>query len=441
MTIQPNPKQLISCEECGLVVQIPRLEPGHQAQCPRCAHSLTKVNSKPYQGVIAVAIACLVMLVLSVSFPFMSFSVQGLSQEITLLHAAKMLAHFQNVLLAGLLLATVLVLPAVYISFILYLQIKAAKSLTHPLSDKQRRFYAALCRILFRVEPWLMVDVFLIGILVSLVKIASLADVGMGNSFWAFCIYTVLVVKCISMVDRHWLWQHFIPAIEVEGIKEGDTHLNHNHIGCHTCHQINPIEQTKHQRCIRCGSLVHEYDPHENLQKAWAWLIASIVFYIPANLYPMMYTVSLGHAEGSTIMEGVVLLWSLGSYPIAAVIFFASIFIPIAKMLALAWLYYNAGKPIDLPAEESAARLKVYRLTEFIGRWSMIDIFVVAILVALVQLQNLMAIYPGPAALFFAAVVIFTMLSAMVFDSRILWNKPQNDAQEPITNSTEKAKI
>lgn len=140
-------------------------------------------------------------------------------------------------------------------------------------------------------------------------------------------------------------------------------------------------------------------------------------------------------------MEGVVLLWSLGSYPIAAVIFFASIFIPIAKMLALAWLYYNAGKPIDLPAEESAARLKVYRLTEFIGRWSMIDIFVVAILVALVQLQNLMAIYPGPAALFFAAVVIFTMLSAMVFDSRILWNKPQNDAQEPITNSTEKAKI
>lgn len=112
-----------------------------------------------------------------------------------------------------------------------------------------------------------MVDVFLIGILVSLVKIASLADVGMGNSFWAFCIYTVLVVKCISMVDRHWLWQHFIPAIEVEGVKEGDTHLNHNHIGCHTCHQINPIEPTKHQRCIRCGSLVHEYDPHENLQK------------------------------------------------------------------------------------------------------------------------------------------------------------------------------
>ncbi|MCV5638918.1 paraquat-inducible protein A, partial [Escherichia coli] len=97
---------------------------------------------------------------------------------------------------------------------------------------------------------------------------------------------------------------------------------------------------------------------------------------MPANLYPMMYTVSLGHSEGSTIMEGVILLWHLGSYPIAMVIFFASVFIPMAKMLALAWLYYNAQKAQYLPPEESISRLKIYRLTEFIGRWSMIDIFV-----------------------------------------------------------------
>ncbi len=263
----------------------------------------------------------------------------------------------------------------------------------------------------------------------------------MGSSFWAFCVYTVLVVKCISMVDKSWLWGHFIPSIELPNVKEGDTHHDNNHIGCHTCHQLNPIEDTKHQKCLRCHSPVHKYNPANNLQKAWALLFASIIFYIPANLYPMMYTVSLGHSEGSTIMEGVVLLWQLGSYPIAAVIFFASVFIPMAKMLALAWLYYNAQKAQYLPPEESISRLKVYRMTEFIGRWSMIDIFVVAILVALVQLQNLMAIYPGPAALSFAAVVIFTMLSAMIFDSRLLWQLPQNEAQKPMTNNlTEKAK-
>lgn len=101
----------------------------------------------------------------------------------------------------------------------------------------------------------------------------------------------------------------------------------------------------------------------------------------------------------------------------------------------------QCAKAQYLPPEESISRLKIYRLTEFIGRWSMIDIFVVAILVALVQLQNLMAIYPGPAALSFAAVVIFTMLSAMIFDSRLLWQLPQSEVQEPMTNNlTEKAK-
>lgn len=441
MNTQPNSQQLIACEECGLVVRIPDIDQGQKAHCPRCNHSLTKINAKPYQSMIAVSVACLIMLVLSVSFPFMSFSVQGLSQEITLMHAAKMLAEFHNALLGALLLGTVLVLPGIYVSLILFLHLQALKTRQNALSKKHQRSATVLCRIIFRVEPWLMVDVFLIGVLVSLIKIAALAEIGMGNSFWAFCLYTVLVVKCISMVDRSWLWGHFIPVIDVPNIKEGDTHHTHNHIGCHTCHQLNPIADKKHQKCIRCHSPIHRYNPSDNLQKAWALLFASIIFYIPANLYPMMYTVSLGKSEGSTIMEGVILLWNLGSYPIAMVIFFASVFIPMAKMLALAWLYYNAQKAQYLPPEESISRLKVYRMTEFIGRWSMIDIFVVAILVALVQLHNLMAIYPGPAALSFAAVVILTMLSAMTFDSRLLWQQPHHNTQKPQTNNlTEKAK-
>jgi len=122
-------------------------------------------------------------------------------------------------------------------------------------------------------------------------------------------------------------------------------------------------------------------------------------------------------------MQGVILLWHLGSYPIAMVIFLASIFIPMAKMFALGWLYWQAGKLNVFPEKQNLKRLKVYRITELIGRWSMIDIFVVAILVALVQLNNLMAIYPGPAALSFASVVILTMLSAMVFDPKTLWQE------------------
>lgn len=138
MSIQPNSRQLIACEECGLVVRIPDIQQGQKAQCPRCEHSLTKVNAKPYQSVVAVSIASLIMLVLSISFPFMSFSVQGLTQEITLMHAAKMLAEFHNVLLGVLLLATVVVLPAIYVGLILFLHLEALKSTKHPLSKRKR---------------------------------------------------------------------------------------------------------------------------------------------------------------------------------------------------------------------------------------------------------------------------------------------------------------
>lgn len=424
MATHQNDHHLISCEECGLVASVPKLHQGQVASCPRCGHTLTQVQKQPYQTTLALAIGSLILLLLSLIFPFMSFSVQGLSQHITLLHAAKMLGEYQNLLLAILLFTTVILLPALYLTIVLYLYTKALHTQKRSLSAAERYITKHLCNWLFKTQPWLMVDVFLIGVLVSLIKIASLAEVGMGYSFWSFCIFSVFMVKTVSSVDRYWLWQHFVPAFTPQGVLAGQTHFTHSHINCHHCQQINPLSSAKNQRCVRCGSRLHAYQPQINLQYAWALLLAAVVFYIPANLYPMMYTVSLGRSEGSTIMQGVILLWHLGSYPIAMVIFFASIFIPLAKMFTLGWLYWQAGKMNVFPEQQNLKRLKVYRVAELIGRWSMIDIFVVAILVALVQLNNLMAIYPGPAALSFAAVVILTMLSAMIFDSRILWQEP-----------------
>ncbi len=431
MPFERNLNSLIACEECGLVVNLPIIHHGHKAVCPRCKHTLTKVSKDQYRTMIAYVIACLIMLVLSLCFPFMSFNAQGLSQEIKLLHAAQMLTTHQNTLLGLLLFTTVIVLPAIYITTLGYLYAKAGKASTRELDGNGIRHCIMLCRVLFYIQPWLMVDVFLVGVLVSLIKIASLAEVSMGSSFWTFCVFALLVVKCLSMVDKFWLWEQFVQNKTVIGVSAGDCHQTGNHQACHTCHQINPSSTDQDTYCLRCHNKLHAYNPSDNLQKSWALLIASIIFYIPANLYPMMYTVSLGKSEGSTIMEGVTLLWQLGSYPVSMVIFIASIVIPMAKMLTLTWLYSQAKKSQTEKSQaqksepeslnESLSKLKIYRITEFIGRWSMIDIFVVAILVALVQLQNVMAIYPGPAALSFAAVVILTMLSAMTFDSRLLW--------------------
>lgn len=410
---------MISCEECGLVVAVPELLSGQKAHCPRCEHMLTQAIARPNQRAIAYASACLIMLLLSLSFPFMSFSFQGLTQEMTLLNAAQMLDQYQNSLLAILLVTTVIILPLIYMSLILYLYFMAARHA--PSIEAAKGHIKFLCKLLFAIEPWLMVDVFLIGVLVSLIKIASLADVALGYSFFTFCIYAILVVKCVSLVDKSWLWGQFITVKPCKINYEGHTHHSNDHLSCHVCHQINPNTAEKKPTCLRCNSTLHHFDMEANLQKVWALLITAIIFYIPANLYPMMYTVSLGTSSPSTIMEGVILLWKLGSYPVAAIIFIASVFIPLVKMFALMWLFISAKKMKSTSEKDTIQKLKVYRITEFIGRWSMIDVFVVAILVALVQLQSVMAIYPGPAALSFATVVIFTMLSAMLFDSRMLW--------------------
>ena len=149
--------------------------------------------------------------------------------------------------------------------------------------------------------------------------------------------------------------------------------------------------------------------------------------YVPANMFPIMSTVSMGKEHPSTLLGGVVELWRMGSYPVAIIIFSASVMIPLIKILSLLWLCKESRSPGRVPV---LIKMKVYRVMELIGRWSMIDVFVVAILSSLVQLQALATITPGWASLFFALSVIFTMLSAQSFDSRLIWDTAQDAPQD-----------
>ncbi len=182
---------------------------------------------------------------------------------------------------------------------------------------------------------------------------------------------------------------------------------------CSTCGFLAPV---KEEVCPRCRSTLHLRHP-QSLQRTWALLIASLLLYFPANALPILRVESGNGVQESTIMRGVIQFWQEKDYPIAIVIFTASIVIPVLKILALAVLCIAAqtGKRPHLMT-------RIYRVTEVIGRWSMIDIFVVAIMVALVQLGSVMSILPGPAVLSFAAVVILTMIGAMTFDPRLIWD-------------------
>lgn len=186
--------------------------------------------------------------------------------------------------------------------------------------------------------------------------------------------------------------------------------------GCHTCGKVSPITLGD---CPRCGSHLHLRKPN-SVQRTMALMLAATALYIPANVLPIMTVVELGDITENTIMSGMMTFWRQKSYPIAIVIFTASILIPLLKIVALSWLCLAAtGKLHPSPGMLG----KIYWFTELLGRWSMVDIFVVGILVALVQLGNYMTITPGPGALAFAGVVVLTMFAAMSFEPRLLWDR------------------
>ena len=189
-------------------------------------------------------------------------------------------------------------------------------------------------------------------------------------------------------------------------------------IGCRSCGRVWPQDEA---HCHRCGAELVPPD-RRGLQAVWAWLIAGLIAYIPANVFPMMSTQTFAGLAGNseaTILGGVVELIHYGSWDIAIIVFVASIVVPVGKFIAIAWLAVVAGRPANV--DQAHTRLKVYEVVEFIGRWSMIDVFVVAILSALVQLGFVASIKPGPAAVSFALSVAFTMLSAQSFDARLIW--------------------
>ena len=184
---------------------------------------------------------------------------------------------------------------------------------------------------------------------------------------------------------------------------------------CHTCTALNDVSETN---CRRCNSSVHVRIPN-SVERTVALLIASVALYIPANLYPIMITEQQGNAIESTIIGGVILLWGMGSYAVAFIIFVASILVPIAKILSLSALCVTVARNQTTSRKQ---RTIMYRITELIGKWSMVDVFVVAILVALIQITGIVVISPGGAALAFAAMVIVTMFAAEGFDPRLIWD-------------------
>lgn len=424
-----NSPFLAACQECGLVSRVPNLLEDQVASCPRCGNSLVTRIKGCHSKVFAYGLAALILQGVSCFFPFMAIDVEGISQQVALIDVLVVFFYFNKAALASLLLLTIIFLPAFYLMGLMTLFAMAWYSATSQTCLGDSSWVKRLFRFVFCVEPWLLVDIFFIGALISIIKMASLSDISIGMAFWTYFVFALLVVKCSRKADRHLLCAYLFAPVSTGDVQPGDSHLTGNHLVCYLCNQINPVTDRpvtdkkvdRLTHCQRCHFRLYPYNPGKSIRLTTAVLMTSMIFYFPANLYPMMYTTSFGDTDGSTIMDGVILLWKLGSYPVALVILTASIILPLTKMLILVHLLWSQRRQEEEALQVVLERLKLYRFIEVIGRWSMIDVFVVAILTALVQFGELMRVTPGRAVFYFALVVIFTLLSTRFFDPRILW--------------------
>ena len=192
-------------------------------------------------------------------------------------------------------------------------------------------------------------------------------------------------------------------------------------LSCHSCNLLSKMSGShdhSYALCPRCGAPLHQRKTN-SLTRTWALVIAAFIFYIPANVLPITIVTSLGKTQADTIMSGVIYFVATGMWPIALVIFVASVAVPLIKLFVLSYLLISVQRKSRWRPED---RTRLYRIAEAVGRWSMVDIFVVTILVALVKLGGLATIDAGPAASYFAAVVVTTIFAAMSFDPRLIWD-------------------
>jgi len=301
---------------------------------------------------------------------------------------------------------TSIVFPLLTIIGMLYLLLSVAMGIAPPFAG---RIFQAV-RLL---EPWSLISVFMLGTLIAIVKLQDLAQVVPGLSLAAFTALLIVYAMARSSFDSETLWQRIETLRGYDyGLQdiESDKPLLH----CHIC---DGLQHEGHQ-CQRCGAGIH-HRIENSVQQTWALLFAAVLMLIPANIYPVMTIKKLGKGQPDTIISGIISLMEAGLYGLGLIVLFASIVVPFAKLMSLGYLLRSVQTKSSWKPKD---RTVLYRFTEAIGSWSMVDVFLVGLLAGLVSLGILANVTPGIGASFFGAAVILTMFAAQQFDPRLIWD-------------------
>ena len=434
---------LRECPGCGLFQHVPALARGNAANCPRCNAVLRRHIVQPQSRALALALTGLLLFALATQMPFVDMRVQGQSLQTTLFTGPVQLERHGMWELSIVVLITTLGAPLGKLLAMVWVLIGLRMR-------RPPQYLYVVFRWVEKLSPWSMVEVFLLGVFVAYTKLIDLAQVDVGGAVYALGALIMVMAAADSVFDREGIWDALesrgITARNAGAIPEPELPLSDGRsfdrtaddaarlIGCDTCGLVSrrpPTAGIRH--CLRCGGRLHHRKPN-SLARTAALAVTAAVLYIPANMLPVLTFTWFGRGAPSTILGGVLELAAAGMWPLALLVFIASVTVPVLKLSGLAWLVISTqlaerGRLVE--------RTRLYRIVDSIGRWSMVDVFMISILTALVRLGAVASVQPGSGVLSFCAVVILTIFAAMSFDPRLMWDAASRSFEsEPAPNMT-----
>jgi paraquat-inducible protein A len=413
---QPVVPEFRECPGCGLHQSIPALAPRMTAICARCSTVLHRTTGHPIDHSIALTLSALVLLIVMCTTTLMSVQTAGIALTANLFSGPIELVRRNMAELAAVVVFVTVLAPLGKLTGTLYVLIRLHEARPPP---HLRKVFA----LAERLRPWSMIEVFVFGVFVAYVKLGDLVQITLYAGVYALLALTVVLIWADSALDREAVWQR----LDQRDADARARTLPHRHfgapIGCEVCGMVTAL-RADDPHCPRCSTHLHPRKP-DSLGRTWALVVAAAALYVPANYFPVLTVMQLGAGSPSTIIGGVEELVSSRMYPLAALVFFASIAVPMLKLVGLTVMLVTTqtGR-----SEWLRDRTRLYHVVRWIGRWSMIDIFMEALLGALVRFGGVITIEPGIGAIAFCGVVILTMFAAETFDPRLMWDAARQPA-------------
>jgi paraquat-inducible protein A len=402
--------EVIACHECGTVHRLPAMPDDTIARCTACAAPIYIRFDQSVSRTLALYLAALFLVLVANAFPIMTMGIEGQSNAATILDSARALYGEGMWPLALAVALAGIVMPLAKIVGTIAILAPLQLGLRPP-------WIVAGFRWVERIQTWAMMEVYLLGVIVAYVKLQDLATVELGVAAVAFVGTILLLAAADARFDPHAIWRRLAAQADARVLQpRAGTTL----VACEQCQQVVRAELAHLHGldCPRCGTEIHRRKP-DSVNRTWALVLTAAILYVPANVLPVLTVISFGQGAPSTIVGGVIELVQANMLPVAILVFFASILVPVLKLIALVFLVISVQRRWTSRLRD---RTRLYRIIEGIGRWSMVDVFMTGILAALVALGNLATITAGPGAIAFCAVVIVTIFASMSFDPRLMWD-------------------